>query len=53
MLPDSPVLWSVGMKTVGNDRRKAPPLSLSHFFNRKRKQYDIIENKNDIDNAVI
>jgi hypothetical protein len=22
----------LGMKTVGNDRKNAPPLSLSHFF---------------------
>ena len=44
-------MHSVGMKTVRNDRRKTPPLSLSYFFHRKR--YDIIENENDISNAVI
>ena len=41
------------MKTVGNDRQKPPSLSLSQFFYRKGKQYDIIRNKNDIGITVI
>uniref|UniRef100_A0A0A9E2V2 Uncharacterized protein n=1 Tax=Arundo donax TaxID=35708 RepID=A0A0A9E2V2_ARUDO len=32
----------LGMKTVGNDRKRAKSLSLSYFFSRKR--YDIVEN---------
>ena len=41
------------MKTVGNDRQKTPPFSLSHFFHRKQKWYDIFENENDAGIPVI
>ena len=41
------------MKTVGNDRRKAPPLSLSYFFHRKQKRYGIFGNENDTGIPVI
>lgn len=33
------------MKTIGNDRYKAKSLSLSYFFSRLRKRYNIIENE--------